>query len=93
MATVHIPSLLRGLTGGADEAEVDIPPGETLTVREVLGRLEQHFPGLTARLVAGEEFVPGIAVFIEGEQAGMGLLAKVRPADNLFFLAPIVGGA
>ncbi len=93
MASVHIPALLRGLTGGADEVGVDIADGESLTVREVLRRLEQRFPGLTAALVEGEGFVPGIAAFIDGEPAGMGLMAKVRPADNLYFLAPIVGGA
>ena len=29
---------------------------------------------------------------IDGEPAGMGLLAKVRREHSLFFLAPIVGG-
>ncbi len=94
MATVHIPSLLRGLTGNAEQVDVDIAPEETRTVREVLDHLEERFPGIAGRLLDPEsgELVPGIAVFIDGAPAGMGLLAKVREEHSLFFLAPIVGG-
>ncbi len=95
MTTVHIPSLVRNLTGGAEQVEVDIAPGEKLSVREVLAQLEERFPGLAGRLLEQEsgELVPGLAVFIDGEPAGMGLLSKVGQEDSLFFLAPIVGGA
>lgn len=94
MATVHIPSLLRDLTGGAEQVRVDISEGERMTVREVLEGLERRFPGMRARLLDAQgELVPHIAVFIDGEQAGMGLMAKVGAENDLFFLAPIVGGA
>jgi len=95
MATVHIPSLLRELTQQAEEVEVDIPAGERLTVRELLARVDARYPGVTARLVDGEsgELVPEFAVFIDGEPAGMGLLAKVAHEDAVYFLAPIVGGS
>ena len=95
MTTVHIPSLVRDLTGGAEQVDVDLAPDEKLAVREVLVRLEERFPGLAGRLLDQEsgELVPGLAVFIDGEPAGMGLLAKVGRQDSLFFLAPIVGGA
>lgn len=95
MATVHIPALLRDLTGDAEQVQVEIPPGGTMTVGEVLESLERRFPGVWARLIDGEtgELVPFLAAFVEDRQAGMGLLAKVRPEDNLYFLAPMVGGA
>ncbi len=95
MTTVHIPALLRDLTGGAEQVHVELPAGETVSVRELLRTLEQRHPGLRARLIdpATDDLVPHLAVFIEGEPAGMGLLAKVGSEDNLYFLAPIVGGA
>jgi hypothetical protein len=95
MATVHIPSLLRELTQNAEQVEVDIPPGEKMSVREVLDRLDERFPGIKARLLdeTSGELVPELAVFIDGEPAGLGLLAKVQQEDAIFFLAPIVGGA
>ena len=94
MTTVHIPSLVRDLTGNAGEVAVEIPAGEKMAVREVLLRLEERFPGITARLTdeAGGGLMPGLAVVINGEQAGMGMLAKVSQQDDVFFVAAIVGG-
>ena len=92
MATVHIPALLRDLTGDAEQTKVEIASGQAITIAELLRRLEQRFPGLAERLVDGERLVPGMAVFIGDEQARMGLLAKVRQEDEVYFLAPIVGG-
>ena len=92
MATVHIPALLRDLTRDAERTEVEIPAGQAITVADLLRQLEQRFPGLSERLVAEERLVPGLAVFIGGEQARMGLLAKVRQEDDVYFLAAIVGG-
>ncbi len=93
MAMVHIPSLLRDLTGNADQVRVDIPEGESKSVREVLDLLEGSYPGMKARLLDEQgDLVPHLAVFIDGESAGMGLLAKLGADNELFFLAPIVGG-
>ena len=94
MATVFIPSLLRDLTGNAEQVQVEIPDGETLSVRKVLELLEERYPGMSARLLDEKgDLVPHLAVFIDGESAGMGLTAKIGPHNELFFLAPIVGGA
>ena len=94
MATVHIPSLLRDLTGNVEQVQVDIDEGETLSVRKVLEQLEGRYPGMSARLLDEQgDLVPHLAVFIDGESAGMGLMAKLGPDNDLYFLAPIVGGA
>ena len=62
-------------------------------MREVLDLLEARYPGMKARLLDDEgDLVPHLAVFIDGESAGMGLLAKLGTDNELFFLAPIVGG-
>ena len=94
MATVHVPSLLRDLTAGEEQVSVDIPSGQTMTVREVINSLEGRFPGIQERLLDPEskDLVPHLAVFIDGDPAGLGLMAKVHGEDNVFFLAPIVGG-
>ncbi len=92
MATVHIPALLRDLTGGAERVEVEMAAGETLTVREVVARIEAMHPGMELRLLEEDDLAAGLAVFIDGEQAGLKLNAKVRPEDEVFFLPPIAGG-
>ena len=93
MATVYIPSLLRDLTGNVEQVQVDIPAGNKMSVREVLDVLEKSYPGMRARLLDDQgDLVPHLAVFIDGESAGMGLMAKLGADNELFFLAPIVGG-
>lgn len=93
MATVHIPSLLRDLTGNAEQVQVDIPGGRKMSVMEVLDVLEAKYPGIRGRLLDDQgNLVPHMAVFIDGESAGMGLLAKLGADNDLYFLAPIVGG-
>lgn len=92
MATVHIPALLREMAGGAERVEVEIPAGETLTVRQVLERLDNDHRGLLEALLYGDELLPGIAVFIDDHQALMGLRAKVGAENEVRFLPPIVGG-
>ena len=92
MTSIYIPAPLRDLTGGAEQVEVEISPDQSRTVREVLAELEILHPGLEDRLLSDGDLAPGLAVFIDGEEAGMGLMAKVREGDQLYFLAPIVGG-
>ncbi|MEE8395632.1 MAG: MoaD/ThiS family protein [bacterium] len=92
MITVVIPALLQDLTANREQVEVEVAAGETLTVREVLARLEKRFPGLEERLLDGEALTPGLAVFIDGEQAGLRLQARVKAGATVFFLAPIAGG-
>lgn len=84
--------MLRHLTGNQDPVEVDIPPGETRTVREVLAMLEPRFPGFRGALEVDGELALSVAVFIDDEQASMELDAKVGPSSTVFFVPPIVGG-
>jgi molybdopterin synthase sulfur carrier subunit len=88
MAEVHIPAPLRTLTGG--QAQVSVP-GETL--REVLERLDEAYPGLKNRLVDGERMAPGLAVFVDGEVPVNGLRAKLSPNTEIYFAPAIAGGS
>jgi sulfur-carrier protein len=87
MAEVHIPAALRALTGGESNVSV---PGETL--REVLDRLDEQFPGLKARLVVGERMAPGLAVFVDGAVPAAGLRTKLSPDAEVYFAPAIAGG-
>jgi len=91
MARVHIPALVQDLTH-QDVVDVEIPPDQSLTVGQVLERLDARFPGIAGRLLSGGDLLPGIAVFVDGEQGLMKLKEKVRSASELHFLPPIVGG-
>ena len=92
MATVHIPSLLRDLTQDADLVEVPMPAGAQITVGELLTRLEGRFPGFSSRLLYFGDLMPGIAVFIDGQQGHMKLQEKLGAASHVHFLPPIAGG-
>lgn len=92
MATVHVPSLLRDLTGGAETVDVPVAAGTEITVRELLRRVDARFPGFSARMLYGADLMPGLAVFVDGVQGHMKLLEKLGPASQVHFLPPIAGG-
>ena len=88
MATVFIPSLLEGLTGGARTVAV---PGANL--RQVIDALEARFPGMKARLLDEEgRLIPEIVAAIDGETNHLGLLQPVGEASEIQFVPAIGGG-
>ena len=89
---VHIPSLLRDKVGGAETVEAEVPPGGRITVRQLLERLDTRYPGLLEALTYQDDLLPGIAIFIDNDQALMGLQAQVEAGSDVRFLPPIVGG-
>jgi molybdopterin converting factor small subunit len=92
MAVLHIPSLLRDLTGNVEEVVVPVPAERPVSVRELLVELERRFPGVEERLLHEGDLVPGIAVFVDGEQSRLGLREKVAPESRIHFIPPAVGG-
>jgi molybdopterin converting factor small subunit len=93
MVTVHIPALLRDLTGGAAQVRVDVPAGRQITVRELLEMLDADHRGLLESLLYEGDILPGIAVFIDSDQAHLGLQAKLGDGSEVHFLPPVVGGS
>jgi molybdopterin synthase sulfur carrier subunit len=88
VATVWVPSLLQGLTGGAGTVTV---PGATL--REVIDNLEPRYPGLKDRLLDDDGHLrPEIAAAIDGETEHYGLLEPVRENSEIQFIPAIGGG-
>jgi molybdopterin synthase sulfur carrier subunit len=73
---VIIPTLLRRLTDNADAVEVD-----ATTVRDILDRLDERYPGFRARVCEESgELRRFINIFVDGED--------VRFLDNLATQVP-----
>ena len=92
MATVYIPALMQHLTGGADQVEVAVPAGERITVRQLLEAAGRQHAGLLDALLYEDDLVPHLAIFIDNDQALMGLRAKLNHDSEVRLLPPIVGG-
>lgn len=92
MATVHIPSLLRDITHDAERVDVPFADGTQITVGDLLKRIDAQHPGFSERLLYFGDLMPGIAVFIDGQQGFMKLQEKVSARSEVHFLPPIVGG-
>ena len=88
MATVYIPSLLEGLTGGARTVEA---PGRNL--RQVINALDECYPGMKERLLDEDgALIPEIMAAIDGETNHLGLLQPVTEATEIQFVPAIGGG-
>jgi len=87
MPRVFIPSLVRDLTGGV--AEVDVEGG---TVAEALDAVERLYPGVRGRLCRGDALMPGLQVSVDDTLTKSGLRAKLAPRSELHFLPAIGGG-
>jgi sulfur-carrier protein len=87
MALVWIPSLLRDLTGGSENANV---PGAN--VQQIIDALEQQFPGVRGRLCPNGVLRSGLAVIVDGQVARFGLLESVAPDSEIHFVPAIAGG-
>lgn len=87
MATVSIPLLLTGFTGGARTAEV---PGATLG--EIVAGLEARFPGIEARIHESGRMSPTLAFTIDGRIALRGLDTPVGPHSEVCILPSMGGG-
>jgi len=87
MAIVHIPSLMRNLTGGQDKVSV---PGKT--VAQVIEALDAIYPGVKARVSDGDRLAIGVAMSVDGVIARLGLRAPVKADSVVCFLPVIEGG-
>ena len=87
MATVHIPAPMRSLTGGESEISV---AGQSL--RELIDRLDEAYPGVKARLVDGDRIRPGFATFVDGESITAGLQTRLKPDSEIYFTPALAGG-
>ena len=87
MSEVHIPAMLRELTGGRSPVEA-----AGATVREVIEDLDRRWPGIRDRLMEGGRLRPNLSVAVDGEVSPLGLRETVAPASEIHFVAAIKGG-
>ncbi len=87
MPKIFIPTLLRHLTDGCTEVDI-----EGATVREIITNLEAKYPGVEDRLLEGGRLRPNIAIAIDGEISPLGLFESVPASSELHFLSAIRGG-
>ena len=89
MSVVRIPPTLRSETQGAREVEA-----RGGTVRELLDDLMGRFPTLRGQLLADDELVPFVNVYVEGEDVRTknGLETAVHEDATVIVLPAMAGG-
>jgi sulfur-carrier protein len=87
MATVHVPSLMRDLTGGLAEISAS-----GRTVGQVIEALDAQYPGVRERLCEGGRLSPQVSVSVDGRVARLGLAQPVRETSEIRFLPTVSGG-
>ncbi len=87
MAVVWIPPLMRSLTDGKSQVEV-----EGNTVREIVEALEARYPGVAARIVEDDRIRPGLSVAVDGTVGNKGLREPVGPHSEVHFVPAMTGG-
>jgi MoaD family protein len=88
---VKLPTILRKHSGG--EPIVD---GRGETVRELLGDLEQRYPGLTGGIVNGDGSLHRfVNLYVNGEDVRyLGALeTRIREGDTVSILPAVAGGS
>jgi len=86
VAIVFIPAQLQDLTGGLAQVELDAS-----SLREVIARLEERFPGTKDRLCDDDGLSPALQVSVDHVMTRR-LRAEVDPASEVHFLPSIGGG-
>lgn len=87
MPKVYIPALLRNVTDGRAEIEV-----EGATVRQIIANLVTKYPGLQDRLLDNGRLRPNISIAIDNEITPLGLMEAVSPSSEVHFITAIRGG-
>lgn len=87
MNSIWIPSGMQVLTNGKSIIEV-----EGNNIRQVIGALEECYPGIADYLVDGDMLTPGIAVVVNGEVSNLGLYTVIEPNSEIQLIPAIEGG-
>jgi sulfur-carrier protein len=86
LATVHIPALLRPLTGGVAEMQAAGP-----TLREIIADVVRQQPKLADRIADANGILPEIMIAI-GDTEALNVDTPVPEGADVFVLPSIAGG-
>lgn len=86
---VRIPTQLRTLTEGSSEVAA-----EGTTVGDVIGDLEQRYPGIAERLLSAGELRRFVNLYVDGEDVRFqqGLATSVPPGSDVAIIPAVAGG-
>lgn len=90
VVTVRIPQLLRNLTNGEREVQV-----EAATLREAIDALDQRYPGIRQRLVNGEgELLRYVNLFVNDQDVRLlsGLDTPLPEGAEVAIVPAMAGG-
>ncbi|WP_456478519.1 ubiquitin-like small modifier protein 1 [Geoglobus ahangari] len=89
MIRVKFPTVFAAVTGGKRRVEI-----EAGSVRELLNRLFEEFPGLREKLIRDGELTPFINIFVNGEDIRHlnGVETELKDGDEVAFIPAISGG-
>lgn len=89
MIRVKFPTVFSAVTGGKRRVEV-----EAGSVKELLDRLFEEFPGLKEKLLRDGELTPFINIFVNGEDIRHlnGVETELKDGDEVAFIPAISGG-
>jgi MoaD family protein len=88
--TVKLPTILRGHAGGQPQVEAN-----GVTLRDLLGDLEQRFPGITERIVTEDGGLHRfVNVYVNDEDVRYlgSLETEISDGDTVAILPAVAGG-
>lgn len=63
------------------------------TISQIIDQLDARFSGVKSVLVNDGDIFPGVAVIVDGFDAGFGMFQKVESNSEIYFLPAIGGGS
>lgn len=87
MVSVWIPSAMQSFTNGQEVVEI-----EGSNPRQLIGRLDQDYPGIRQALMEGDKLRPDVAIAVNGQVTQLGLLQPVSDQDEVIFIPAFSGG-
>ena len=88
MPRVWMSPLLETFSDGIEF--VDVRDG---TISQIIDQLDAKFSGIKSVLVNDGDIFPGVAVLVDGFDAGFGMFQKVDSDSEIYFLPAIGGGS
>ena len=88
MVRVFIPSVLSDQAEGIESVDL-----EALTLGQLVGMLDQRYPGMGKRISDGDRLVGWLSFVVDGELAGRSFLTPIAADSEVHFIPAIAGGS